>query len=87
MVVEGSLAQSVFRVGTWCLQQPIPQPQAIYFNSSAGAWRVKGNERDKLLYLGLNYFITCTSTNAEDALVFRGDSLDSAPVPKISSPI
>jgi len=75
-------AQSVFRVGAWCLQQPAPALQAVY-QLPSGEWRVFSNERDRLLNLGLNYFIACSyGLNAEDALVFMGDSLDAAPVRK-----
>ncbi len=82
-IFQNGLAQSVFRVGAWCLHQPAPALQAIYFNTTVGEWRVKGGERDKLLNLGLNYFIACSyGLNAEDALVFMGDSLDAAPVRK-----
>lgn len=72
------LGQSVFRVGAWCLQQPQPAPQAIYEQSPL-VWRIKGGERDKLLNLGLNYFVACAyRLEADDALIFTGDSLDAA---------
>jgi len=76
--VGNGLGQSVFRVGAWCFLKPPPQPQPIY-EQSPSVWRVRGPERDKLLNLGLNYFIACTTPEAEDALVFMGDSLDAAP--------
>ncbi|MDZ7304626.1 MAG: hypothetical protein ONB44_21070, partial [candidate division KSB1 bacterium] len=73
--------QSVFRVGAWCFRPTTAPPDPIY-QLPSGEWRVKGAERDKLLNLGLNYFIACTGLNGEDALVFMGDSLDAAPAPK-----
>jgi hypothetical protein len=83
---DNGTAQSVFRIGAWCFVQGAPLP--IYqLSPPTGPWRVYNVERDKLLNLGLNYFIACTGLNAEDALVFMGDSLGSAPAPKISSPI
>jgi hypothetical protein len=72
---ENSAAQTVFRVGAWCFQQDPPALQAIYFNPTLGQWRVYTHERDRLLNLGLNYFIACANLNAEQALVFMGDSL------------
>lgn len=81
-LVENNLAQPVFRVGSWCLQQPQPQPQAIY-QLPSGEWRVKGGERDLLLNLGLNYMIACAyRLQAEQAMVFMGDSLATAPAAK-----
>jgi hypothetical protein len=74
-------AQTAFRVGAWCLQQDPPAPQAIY-QLPSGEWRVKGQERDRLINLGLNYFIACANLFAEQALVFMGDSLATAPAPK-----
>ncbi|MCK6562421.1 T9SS type A sorting domain-containing protein [bacterium] len=43
---------------------------------------MRTNERDKLLNLGLNYFVACTGIEAEQALIFMGDSLATAPAPR-----
>jgi hypothetical protein len=82
VMAENGMGQSVFRVGAWCFRQAAPQPDPVYFNTSANEWRVKGHERDKLLNIGFNYFIGCVVPIAEDALVFMGDSLNNAPVRK-----
>ncbi len=78
--VQNGLAQSVFRLGAWCFRTgALPEP---IYEQSPGVWRVRGSERDRLLDLGLNYFIACTGLNAEQAMVFMGDSLALAPSPK-----
>ena len=78
--VENGLAQSVFRLGAWCFRTgALPEP---IYEQSLGVWRVFPQERDKLLNLGLNYFIACTGLNADQAMVFMGDSLAAAPSQK-----
>jgi len=64
IAADGS-AQSVFRLGAWCFR-PGTGPEPIY-QLPSGEWRVRTNERDKLLNLGLNYFVACTSIEAEQA--------------------
>jgi hypothetical protein len=82
IAVSNSMGQSVFRIGTFgFFHEQIPI-WPIYFNQTANEWRVKGPERDRLLNIGFNYMLACTNLQADDALVFMGDSLDAAPVRK-----
>jgi len=78
-MVPKSSAQSVFRIGAWCLRGDGAQPDPVYTNSQ-GQLSIKGPERNKLLNLGLNCFLGCVNLNGEDAMVFMGDSLYNAPV-------
>lgn len=75
-------AQSIFRIGAWCLRgDAIKAPDPVYTNSRRQL-SLRGPERDKLLNLGLNSFFGCVNLAGEEALVFMGDSLHSAPVRK-----
>ncbi|MDZ7289218.1 MAG: hypothetical protein ONB44_19905 [candidate division KSB1 bacterium] len=80
--VQKSIAQTVFRVGVWCPAGDLTQPSLYYLDTIRGIYSIKGAERDKMLNLGLNYALGCMNFHGENAMVFMGDSLDSAPVRK-----